>query len=151
VASLLAKTGAVTELADPAAPPLTLRGVARAAGVAATSVYLHFADTDALLLAVADKHFGELVQAQQAAGGGRPHPDPRRAAFEQRTEAVAAALDAGGGSANGGQAFRASLLIWQLLHGTVGLRISRSVFPWPPVTETVTRGVALILDGALAA
>ena len=29
-------------LADPAAPPLTLRAVAREVGVAATSVYLHF-------------------------------------------------------------------------------------------------------------
>ena len=54
-------------LADPAAPPLTLRGVARAAGVAATSVYLHFPDTDALVLAVADEHFGALADAQQAA------------------------------------------------------------------------------------
>ena len=54
-------------LADPAAPPLTLRGVARAAGVAATSVYLHFPDTDALVLAVAEEHFGELADAQQAA------------------------------------------------------------------------------------
>src|SRR6516164_2161993 len=54
-------------LADPKAPPLTLRGVARAAGVAATSVYLHFADTDALVLAVADQHFGQLADAQQAA------------------------------------------------------------------------------------
>ena len=50
-----------------------------------------------------------------------------------------------------GRAFRASLLIWQLLHGTVGLRISRSVFPWPPVAETVTGGVELILDGAMTA
>src|ERR1700719_1243365 len=54
-------------LADPAAPPLTLRGVARAAGVAATSVYLHFPHTDALVLAVAEAHFGELAAAQQAA------------------------------------------------------------------------------------
>lgn len=54
-------------LADPAAPPLTLRGVARAAGVAATSVYLHFADTDELVLAVADQHFGEMFAAQEAA------------------------------------------------------------------------------------
>src|SRR5579863_3360013 len=54
-------------LTDPAAPPLTLRGVARAAGVAATSVYLHFPDTDALVLAVAEEHFGELADAQQAA------------------------------------------------------------------------------------
>jgi AcrR family transcriptional regulator len=54
-------------LADPAGPPLTLRGVARAAGVAATSVYLHFPDTDALVLAVAEEHFGALADAQQAA------------------------------------------------------------------------------------
>ena len=54
-------------LADPAAPPLTLRGVARAAGVAATSVYLHFADTDELVLAVADQHFSAMLAAEQAA------------------------------------------------------------------------------------
>jgi AcrR family transcriptional regulator len=183
-------------LSDPAAPPLTLRGVARAAGIAATSVYLHFADTDALLIAVADRHFGELAAAQQAARDaaagprdavlamalaycdfglanpglyqvmfGNPLPAvddpaqiPGRAAFEQRTEAIAAALraagDSGGtdasGPATGGTAFGASLLIWQLLHGTVGLRISRALFPWPPVTETVTAAVGLVLDGASA-
>ncbi|HEX9042037.1 MAG TPA: TetR/AcrR family transcriptional regulator [Trebonia sp.] len=54
-------------LADPAAPPITLRGVARAVGVAATSVYLHFPDTDALVLAVAEEHFSELADVQQAA------------------------------------------------------------------------------------
>ena len=167
-------------LADPAAPPLTLRGVARATGVAATSVYLHFADTDSLLLAVAERHFGELAEAQRAArdaassprgavhamalaycefglantglyqvmfGGPLPAVDPARipgrTAFEQRTEAVAAFL---GGDP--GAAFAASVLIWQLLHGTVSLRISRAVFPWPPLAGTVTTGVDLILDGA---
>jgi AcrR family transcriptional regulator len=49
-------------LADPASPPLTLRAVARAVGVAATSVYLHFTDIQSLVLAVADRRFGELVQ-----------------------------------------------------------------------------------------
>jgi AcrR family transcriptional regulator len=170
-------------LADPTAPPLTLRGVARAAGVAATSVYLHFDDTEALILAIADRHFGELVKAQQAACDaaatprdvvhaialaycefglanpglyqvmfGRPLPVsadptqiPGRAAFEQRTEAVAAYL-AGGAP---GAAFAASVLIWQLLHGTVSLRISRAVFPWPPLADTVAKGVDLVLDGAV--
>ncbi|MGH3294496.1 MAG: TetR/AcrR family transcriptional regulator [Trebonia sp.] len=170
-------------LADPAAPPLTLRGVARAAGVAATSVYLHFPDTDALVLAVADEHFDDLIQAQRAARDAAATPRdavlamalaycdfglanpglyqvmfggpllavddpiqiPGRAAFELRTEAVGAALGTGHAAA-----FRASLQIWQLLHGTVGLRISRPVFPWPPVAETVTAGVNLILDGAAA-
>jgi AcrR family transcriptional regulator len=54
-------------LADPAAPPLTLRAVAREAGVAATSVYLHFDDIQSLILAVADRRFGELVQLQESA------------------------------------------------------------------------------------
>lgn len=168
-------------LADPAAPPLTLRGVARAAGVAATSVYLHFDDTDALVLAVAERHFGELVEAQRIArdaaatprdavramalaycefglanpglyqvmfGSPLPAVDPARipgrTAFEQRTGAVAAFL---GGDAPDA-AFAVSALIWQLLHGTVSLRISRAVFPWPPLAETVTKGVDMILDDA---
>ena len=54
-------------LADPAAPPLTLRAVAREAGVAATSVYLHFDDIQSLILAVADRRFGELTQLQDDA------------------------------------------------------------------------------------
>ena len=51
-------------LADPSAPPLTLRAVARAAGVAATSVYLHFENIESLVRAVADRRFGELVRRQ---------------------------------------------------------------------------------------
>jgi AcrR family transcriptional regulator len=54
-------------MADPAAPPLTLRAVAREAGVAATSVYLHFDDIESLVLAVADRRFGELVKVQDEA------------------------------------------------------------------------------------
>jgi AcrR family transcriptional regulator len=54
-------------LADPASAPLTLRAVAREVGVAATSVYLHFADIQSLVLAVADRRFGELVQLQNLA------------------------------------------------------------------------------------
>jgi AcrR family transcriptional regulator len=54
-------------LADPTAPPLTLRAVARAAGVAATSVYLHFADIESLTMAVAERRFGELVRLQDEA------------------------------------------------------------------------------------
>lgn len=177
-------------LADPAAPPLTLRGVGRAAGVAATSVYLHFDDIDALVLAVAERHFGELADAQRAVRDAAPGPreavramalaycefglanpglyqvmfasalprsaDPReipgRAAFEQRTEAIATCLGTGAGggdpAATAGRAFRASVLLWQLLHGVVGLRISRPGFPWPPLAEAVTEAVDRILDAA---
>jgi AcrR family transcriptional regulator len=54
-------------LEDPAAPPLSLRSVARAVGVAATSVYLHFDDCDSLVRAVVARHFGELVRSQDEA------------------------------------------------------------------------------------
>src|SRR5947199_7637735 len=49
-------------LADPAAPPLTLRAVAREVGVAATSVYLHFDDIESLTLATVNHLFGELTR-----------------------------------------------------------------------------------------
>ena len=42
---------------------VSLRGVAREAGVAAPSVYLHFANKDALLQAVIEEHFAALQQA----------------------------------------------------------------------------------------
>jgi AcrR family transcriptional regulator len=51
-------------LADPAAPPLTLRAVAREVGVAATSVYLHFDSIDTLILAVVNHLFDELIRRQ---------------------------------------------------------------------------------------
>ena len=59
-------------LADPAAPPLTLRAVAREVGVAATSVYLHFDSIESLILAVAVRRFGELLQLQDEIA----EPDP---------------------------------------------------------------------------
>jgi AcrR family transcriptional regulator len=164
-------------VADPAAPPLTLRGVAREVGVAATSVYLHFADIDELVLAIADRHIRELIEAQQAAldaaatpeeavlamslaycefglsnpglyqvmfGMALPQPpDPRQfagwTAHFMRTKAIEACVG------DPGRAERASVILWQLLHGTVSLRISRSVFPWPPYTETVTDAVKRIV------
>jgi AcrR family transcriptional regulator len=64
-------------LADPAAPPLTLRAVAREVGVAATSVYLHFDDVESLVLAVADRRFGELIEVQVQALGEDEDPCQR--------------------------------------------------------------------------
>jgi len=64
-------------LADPTAPPLSLRSVARAVGVAATSVYLHFDDCDALVLAVSARHFGDLVRLQDEAVAGLADPRAR--------------------------------------------------------------------------
>jgi AcrR family transcriptional regulator len=64
-------------LEDPAAPPLSLRSVARAVGVAATSVYLHFDDCEALVRAVAARHFGDLVRFQDEAASGLADPRAR--------------------------------------------------------------------------
>jgi AcrR family transcriptional regulator len=61
-------------LEDPAAPPLSLRSVAREAGVAATSVYLHFDDVDSLLLAVVEHRFSEMVRLLAAAETGLTDP-----------------------------------------------------------------------------
>src|SRR5882724_6133685 len=53
---------------------VSLRAVAKQAGIAAPSVYPHFVDRDALLLAVLQKLFDEMVElrtkAEEAAGGG---------------------------------------------------------------------------------
>lgn len=52
--------------------PLSMRAVAREIGVAATSVYLHFADRDALVLAALKQAHGEMVKSVQQTAG----PDP---------------------------------------------------------------------------
>ena len=64
-------------MADPAAPPLTLRAVAREVGVAATSVYLHFDDIESLTLAVADRRFGELARRLDEVRDANPDPRQR--------------------------------------------------------------------------
>lgn len=48
---------------------LTLRGVARLAGVSSAAPYRHFADKRALLAAVAEEGFRRLASALHAAGG----------------------------------------------------------------------------------
>jgi AcrR family transcriptional regulator len=53
----------IEESSDPKA--LSLRGVARKLGIAATSVYLHFPDVEHLAIAVADRHFESLEAAQR--------------------------------------------------------------------------------------
>jgi AcrR family transcriptional regulator len=63
---LLAAAGRLLEAeGDPEA--VTLRAVAREAGIAAPSVYLQFADRDALLRAVLVEHFAEFQRAIEAA------------------------------------------------------------------------------------
>lgn len=47
---------------------LTLRGLARTIGVSAPAIYAHFADIDAVLLAVAERAFADLADQLIAAG-----------------------------------------------------------------------------------
>lgn len=46
---------------------VTLRGIARRAGIAAPSIYPHFADRDAILDTVVSESFGDLADAMRAA------------------------------------------------------------------------------------
>ena len=178
-------------LEDPAAPPLSLRSVARAVGVAATSVYLHFDDVGSLIRAASARHFDELVRCEDEATSGLtdprarihaaalaycqfglahpghyhimlsvplqlppPGPDgfvepaPGRTALSRLVEMVAAFL---GSPPDDDATTETVLLIWQLLHGAVSLRISKPSFPWPPLAGTVAAGIDRLLDGALAA
>src|SRR3954462_12715273 len=70
-AALLEETG--TEQA------VTLRAVARRVGIAAPSIYAHFADRQAILLAVVQGAFAELAEALRATQTGTdapPEDDP---------------------------------------------------------------------------
>ncbi|BCJ30033.1 TetR/AcrR family transcriptional regulator [Actinocatenispora sera] len=60
------------ELGDDEA--LSMRAVARAVGTAATSVYLHFADRDALVLATLRRCHDELMRAADQAAAGSDDP-----------------------------------------------------------------------------
>ncbi len=53
---------------------LSIRAVAAQAGVAATSVYLHFNDLDELKVAIADRAFADLASARAAAIAGSKEP-----------------------------------------------------------------------------
>ena len=63
--------------ADDDVDSLSLRGVAREAGVAAPSVYLHFPSKEALLSAVVGAHFGALQQAIETAVASGHDPASR--------------------------------------------------------------------------
>ena len=61
-------------LAERAAPALSLREVARAAGVSHAAPYHYFPDRDSLLKAVSTECMQRLLQAQQDAVAGRAEP-----------------------------------------------------------------------------
>jgi len=62
----------IAETGDDSA--LTLRGVARRLGIAAPSIYRHFADADELKMAVVQRSFADFAQARDAASGDGDDP-----------------------------------------------------------------------------
>lgn len=56
---------------------ITLRAVAREVGIAAPSIYPHFADREAIIDAVVDESFRELISAIQQASANAPDPVER--------------------------------------------------------------------------
>jgi AcrR family transcriptional regulator len=67
---------AAIQLIDEAgdASRLTLRGVARQAGISAPSIYAHFADLDEVIDAVLSASFDELLASTQKAMAAEPDP-----------------------------------------------------------------------------
>ena len=63
---ILAETGSLEGL--------TLRGVARRVGIAATSIYLHFPDTEHLAVAATQQIFADLTAAAATAAAGISDP-----------------------------------------------------------------------------
>jgi AcrR family transcriptional regulator len=151
---------------------LSMRAVAREAGVAPQSVYLHFADKRALMSAVYDLRFGELVRTLEAAVGGIEDPRERLLAFAGAYCAYAednpghyrvlfgtagtpgwepenmVGLDAfrllreAIGACRSDRVDEAAVCFWAGLHGTVVLRRDRPSFPWPPLDDVLRTLVA---------
>ncbi|GAA0537775.1 TetR/AcrR family transcriptional regulator [Paractinoplanes ferrugineus] len=65
--------GAAAKLVDGGLPPaVTLRAVARAAGISAPAIYLHFPDVDSILLAVTQQAFAALERELGEPGDADP-------------------------------------------------------------------------------
>ena len=141
---------------------VSLRAVAREAGVSAPAVYGHFSDLDALLDAVLDEGFVELRAVTRAAATAHEDPVDRllagcaayvefglaaparyRGMFGGRrlphADRAFATLVAGveGCIAAGRSASRDAradaALIWTTLHGVVTLRAAAPDRQWPPL------------------
>ncbi|WP_346621118.1 TetR/AcrR family transcriptional regulator [Blastococcus montanus] len=162
-ADLIAAATALVERAG-SAEAVSLRAVAREAGVTAPAVYGHFADLDALLAAVLDEGFAALRTAVTEAVARRSDPGERlvagcrayvetglaapgryRAMFGPRRVAGSrqafgllvegvAACAAAGRSRSRDPEAEATLL-WTALHGLVTLRAAAPEGPWPDLDE----------------
>ena len=159
---------------------LSLRAVAREVGIAATSVYLHFADLDALVLAALESSHAELTRAiddAEAAAGPDPvarlrertlilghwahdHPGLYKVMHEstlnQRmatafARSVAAVQNCmDAGLAPAGDAAAVALDLRAAVHGAVAMRVNQPDLPWPPLDEQVERYLEKLVGVRLA-
>jgi AcrR family transcriptional regulator len=168
-AALLAAGATVLERAG-AVDAVSLRAVAREAGVTAPAVYGHFPDLDALLDAVLDEGFLALRSATRAAAAGHEDPVDRLlagcAAYVEEGLAAPARYRGMFGSRrlpHADQAFAVLVagveacvaagrsasrdpradarLVWMLLHGVVTLRAADPGRPWPAPEDQLRDGV----------
>jgi AcrR family transcriptional regulator len=168
-AALLAAGAAVLERTG-SVDAVSLRAVAREAGVTAPAVYGHFPDLDALLDAVLDEGFVALRRATGAAAAAHADPVDRllagcaayvdqglaaparyRGMFGSRRlphadEAFAvlvAAVEAcvAAGRSGSRSPHADAGLIWTTLHGVVTLRAAAPDRPWPPLADQLRDAV----------
>lgn len=161
---------AATELLDVGGRPATLRAVARRVGIAAPSIYRHFPDQQALLLAVEQRSAADLVDRLHAAADDDPrqrlialcrtyldfaehHPERYRAmvgvpaaAAELLTECLTACVAAGLSTSTDPGADAIALGVG--LHGLAHQRTATRMFPWPAdiaqrLTDPLARLVAV--------
>ena len=155
------------ELADDEA--LSLRAVARTVSIAATSVYLHFPDRDALVLAAMQRCHEELVRAADEAEAAEPDPTEALRArtlaevdWAQRHPGLYKVLHESGVNRRAGMPFKEVLLtrttaavrrcmaaeadpdtvaldLRTAVHGMLSLRVNEPGRTWPPVAEQVDR------------
>jgi AcrR family transcriptional regulator len=151
------------ELGDEQA--LSLRAVARQVGIATTSVYLHFADLDALVLAALESSHAALTAAiddAETAAGPDPvarlrdrtlvlthwahdHPGLYKVMHESTlNQRMATALERStaavqncmdAGLAPKGNAAFVALDLRAAVHGAVAMRVAQPDLPWPPLDE----------------
>jgi AcrR family transcriptional regulator len=166
------------ELGDDQA--LSLRAVAREVGIAATSVYLHFADLDTLVLAALESSHAALTQAvddAEATAGSDPvarlrartlvlghwahdHPGLYKVMHEStlnRRMATALARSTAAvqhcmdaGLAPQGDAVTVALDLRAAVHGAVAMRVSQPDLPWPPLDAQVERYLEKLVGVRLA-
>jgi AcrR family transcriptional regulator len=168
-ATLLAAAATLLERAG-SLEAVSLRAVAREAGVTAPAVYGHFADLGALLDAVIDEGFAQLRDEVISAvaresdpveklvagcrayvGAGLRAPARYRAMFGPRRlpsgQAAFAVLVDGveacvaGGRSDSRDPQGDATLVWTALHGVVTLRAAAPDAPWPDLDEQLRSAV----------